>query len=687
MKVSENWLREYISIDKPLSEIANALTMSGLEVKNFQPNKELRDVVCEVEITSNRPDWLSYVGIAREIGALFGKKIILPKMPQVKKRKQVKNFKIEILSKELCPFYSGVIVRGVSICDSPKELQKKLLAIGSSPINLIVDLTNIVLFELGQPMHAFDLAKLKGGKIIVRKAKKGELFRALNDEEYRLTVKDLIIADTSGPVALAGVMGGKGSEVSDETTDILLESAYFDPASVRTTSRRHQLVSDSSYRFERKVDMEMIRKAQDRFIYLLEKYGRYNSISQVLTAGGERKGKRSISFDHRQIQQILGFSIPRSKVHSILKHLGMKVIEKGKASQKIQVEVPSFRPDLLGEIDLIEEVTRIYGFDKVPETLPPRIVQSTNLEKPSRGIKEIIHKVCLSSGCFEVVPFNLINERKITGIISNTDKFVRIVNPQNKDLQLMRPSLIPGILEVVRHNIHTNNADLRFYETGNIYRKSVKKGLPDEIERAAILLTGGTSRLWHTSPKKYDIYDLKGILENLLSELHISFSLKPHAYDYFNEDCSIGIEVKGKILGTFGIVKDQLLRQFEIKQEVLAAEIGIEALEKHSRLKRQFQELSRYPAVKRDIAIIVDEAVLVKELETEILSISRGLVKKIDLFDNFRGKHLPPGKKNVAFLMEFSSKERTLSGEEIQEVYEDIFANLNRKFQAVFKEG
>lgn len=682
MKVSERWLRDYVSVDASVDEIARTLTMAGLEVKNLQRNDELKDTIFEVEITSNRPDWLSYIGIAREVAALYDVPVVSPQIDTTIPHTNEHDFKIDIKERSLCPYYAGVIIRGIENKGSPKEVRDRLTAIGLRPINVIVDLTNIVLFELGQPMHAFDLDVLRGGKIVVRRAKDGEKFAAINHENYTLNKNDLLICDAERPVALAGVMGGVESEVSDKTCNILLESAFFDPPSIRSTARAHVISTDSSYRFERKVDLGMVRKAQERFITLLKQYTSVGSVSNVIFDGDDTVTNTVIEFDLASIPQVIGIDIDQKIVIAVLRKLGLTVNTRGNV---LIVDVPSFRPDLIRPIDLMEEITRIYGYDKVPETLPPRTPQNEALESKQAAVEKIIKDLCVASGCFEVVPFTLLNEDKCGEFAHDKHKFVRIVNPQNKDLRLLRPSLVPSMLEVIALNINNGNRDLRFFEVGSRYLKGPSRELPDELKTCSIAITGSSSRTWYQQPAGYSLFDVKGIIENISNAVECNVVLEPAKADFLDERYTYKMIIDGEQCGSIGQVRSEMLERYGIDQDVFVCELCVQRLSEKAVLQRTYAEFSRFPTVRRDIAVIVDHDVLVADMEREIARHSKDLITEITVIDNFAGKHVPQGKKNVAFAMIFSAFERTLTGDEVQTAYDEIFAALKKKFKAEFR--
>lgn len=686
MKVSEKWLRDYIQADESIEKITDTLTMAGLEVKNMQHDEVLNDTIFEVEITSNRPDWLSYLGIAREIAALYNSAVVYPKVDVFSERESVSSLAVSVKDKKGCPFYAGILVKDVVVTKSPKEIQEKLLAIGLRPVNLLVDLTNVVLFETGQPMHAFDYDLLKGGCIHVRYARKDEPFMAINHNKYVLRETDLVICDAERPVALAGVMGGAESEVTDVTKNIFLESAIFDPAMIRNTARYHNLSSDASYRLERKVDIGMVRKAQDRFLTLLKQYGSFGAVSTVVCDGTDDAVAVTIDFNVDDVYARLGMAVDKNTIEDIFKNLGLGV-KKGGSENILRVTVPTFRPDLVRSIDLIEEVARIYGYDKIPETFPPRVPQNDLLNDVVLRIESEIKDICVASGCFEVVPFTLIDERLIDGIAMNAEKFVRIVNPQHKDLRLMRPALLPGLLGVVSSNIRGGNPDLKLFEIGSTYIQEDGDIVPVETKTLGVVITGKTNRMWYEKAVPHTVFDVKGIIEHVSEHFRMPVQMVPVVHDFYIDTCSFSVVIKGKVVGVAGKVKNVLLKNFDIEQEVFACEIKVDVLKDYVDFSRAYIEPSKFPAVKRDIAVIVPHDVLIADMQETIQDIAGGLISYIELFDCFSGKQTGKDQKNVAFAMEFSAQDRTLSGEEIQEVFNRIAETLQSKYKASFRDS
>ncbi|NQT22060.1 MAG: phenylalanine--tRNA ligase subunit beta, partial [Candidatus Omnitrophica bacterium] len=442
MKASLSWLKDYVDIKLPADNLANILTMAGIPAEHVE--KVGNDWCLEFEITANRSDCLSIIGIAREIAAITGKKLKLPKdlkRMAGKKALSSQRLQINIKDKKLCPRYTGRIITGIKVVPSPKWMQEKLVSVGLRPVNNIVDITNFLLMETGQPMHAFDLDKIKGN-IEIRKALKGETIKTIDGINQTLEEGMLLIADDKSPIAVAGVMGGIDTEVSRETKNILLESAYFDPISVRRTSRKLKLASESSYRFERKVDFEMVMPASDRAALMINTLAG-GKIGKLIDSGSKAVSPISIKFNPEKANVLLGLDIPLKKQKDILKSLDFGV--QGKKNI-LKVKVPSFRRDISQEVDITEEIVRIYGYDKISLTIP-KMVGHSKLTDKSDIVKAEIRKYLSSMGLNEIITYNLISEEMLKGFSTGESSIVRLVNPLSREQGILTESLIPGILK------------------------------------------------------------------------------------------------------------------------------------------------------------------------------------------------------------------------------------------------
>jgi len=680
MKISTTWLKDYVKVKSSLEEAANRLTLSGLEVKSME--KLDGGFVFETEITSNRPDWLSYLGVAREISALYGTPLLVPEVREPEKLFPFPpEFAIEIKDPALCPYYTGTILRGIKPCSTPEFIKKRLEGSGLRPVNFLVDVTNFVLLECGQPLHAFDLDRLGGAQIVIRRANAGEKMTGIDGKVYGLDTKDLVIADQDRTVAIAGVMGGKDTEVTEGTRDILLESAFFQPAPIRQTSKRLVLSTDSSYRFERRVDPEGVNWARERAISLILKHTSVKEVSRVKTAGRKPVRKTTILLPFEKLERTLGSSIPPAQVEKIFRNLGFQVVQKNK--KLIKVLVPSFRPDLVQAVDLIEEAARIYGYNRIAESLPKLVILPDILaEKPKFEIVDRVTDRLVGSGFWEIQNFSIIKGETYEPFLGAKDSLVRIHNPQNKDLNLMRPSLIPGLIETAQRNQYRGAKRFRFFETGQIYGAK-GKDLPEEKASLGFIVYGNSEKTWAGAPREIGLYDIKGSVEFLLESLGIDgVGWRKASSPWMEEGAAIELTVQGKGMGVLGDTRAELLKQFDIEGPLALAEIDLERLIPLARRDRIFIAPSRYPSIIRDLSLLVPREVSAESVSSTILSEGNEFLKGVRLFDVYEGKNIPQEVKSLAFTLEYQSHQRTLSSEEIQKEHMRIAQVLQEKYNA-----
>ena len=680
MKISTYWLKDYIKIRCSLEEIADRLTMAGLEVKAIETAKD--GLLFETEITSNRPDWLSYIGVAREISALSGAPLQIPKLSKIAKQQNFpKEFLIEIKDFDLCPYYTGTILKGIKPIPTPDFMKKRLEAAGMRPINFLVDVTNFVLLECGQPLHAFDLNLIQNNQIIIRRAKKEEKILAIDGKTYDLDINDLVIADGTRPVALAGVMGGKESEVSEVTQDILLESAYFNPASVRRTSKKFTLSTDSSYRFERGVDPEGVMWARDRVISLILEHREVGEISRVKTVGKKPLRRKSLLLTYKKMNNLLGSVIPPADVQKIFKNLELKIIEKNKKA--IKVAIPSFRSDLSQAVDLIEEAARIYGFGRIPETLPTLItLENTISVKPKFEVIDQISNFLAGDGFYEVQNYSIIKGDVYDIYFPSQSNLVKIYNPQNKELNLMRPTLIPGLIETAQRNQYRGNKYFKFFEIGRIYERDGKK-LPRESTSLGFVAYCKQEKKWSCISKPINLFNLKGTIESLLESLGVtSYEWKKSKSIWLEEENTLALIVNGKEVGALGEIQGEVLKKMDMEGPVTASEINLESIIALSTKERRFQPFSKYPGAVRDLSLLVPKELEVASVFETIYKEGNELLKNVTLFDIYEGKNIPAGVKSLAFSLEYQSLERTLESEEVQREHMRIAAVLQEKYNA-----
>lgn len=683
MKISLNWLRDFIKIAPPYEKLADDLTMAGLTVESIEETaSEPRDVVFDVEVTTNRPDWLSHWGVAREAAAIRNLSLKTPEI-STKRGSLPPGWQIDLKDAERCPYYSGILIEGIQPAETPAFIRNRLTACGLRPISLIVDITNYVLLETGQPLHAFDADTLQSSTIKIRRAKAQERLALIDGRELTLNADDLVIADARQPVALAGIMGGKTTEVSSRTRNIFLESAYFTPGGIRQSARRHALKSDSSYRFERRVDPQGVDFARSRALCLIEEYAKPRAVSGVLRAGQiPDSGRTSIKLSLESLQKVLGISLKTSEVISIMTRLGLNA--SAPSSKSLLVKIPSFRSDLASPHDLIEEAARLHGFDRIPETLPER---APLFHKDDTGflIEKFLRPRLAGMGFNETVTFSLISSRGLSQ--SDIGRCVELANPQHHDVRWMRPTLLPSLLTVLKKNTDMGLPDAALFEMANVYTSLAKEKKAHE-ERVVSLLLSGLMRPagWLDSKRVCQYHDLKGALQLLFSTLGCSdYSFVPLTSDYFEAGMAESVMCHGKVAGVLGQVKNSLYAEWGLEEPVYFTEISMKILSAAWVRIKPLQELPRFPAVVRDISIVVPETVKAGELQRLIAEWGEGLVKSVEVFDLFRGGRVPAGFKNLGLSVTYQSAERTLVAEEIQTLHSRIAGSLAEKYQATFQ--
>ena len=683
MKISYNWLKEYVHVDVSAWELADILTMSGSSVASLQKRDE--DWVLDVEITSNRPDCLSTIGIAREIAALTGNKLELPlfSMRDLTSTGAKLPLKLEIRDKDLCPRYSARLISGVKVSASAKWLLDKLISMDARAVNNVVDVTNFCLFESGQPMHTFDYDKIKDGVVVVRRSKKGEKIVTIDGVERTLEEGMLIIADINRPIAIAGVMGGIDTEVTHATKNVLLESAYFDPASVRKTSRKLGLLTEASYRFERGVSLEGVLTASNRATLLISELAA-GTIGELADVGKKEAPIKKVPIRLSRIELVLGERVSMPSTKGILKSLGVttELLNKDKLIGKI----PSYRPDLEREIDLIEEVARIHGFGKIRSTLPQPVEQVERFGKGWLNSK-FVRDILTSLGFDEIITYSLINSMLAKEAQFDLSKTIYLKNPLSAEQEIARPTLALGMLNAMQRNINRKTADLKLFEIGNIYTKYGPKKF-NETMCLCIGVTGLRRNNWQEGKRPADFFDLKGVLENIFQGAGITeYKLICKDQTPFIQGQSAAILAYGDEIGMMGSVRKDILDKFDIKQAAYALEINLSLLFHHFKLHKKFAHLPKFPSAKRDISIIVNNEAASEDIRNLILQKGSHLVKDAVLFDLYAGKQKHEGKKSLSYAIEYYSSGKTLTDEEINHAHNNIKEALKEKFSAEFRES
>jgi len=675
MKTTFNWLKDYLDIEISCERLAHLLTMAGLEVNSIE--KKDGDFVFEQEVTPNRPDWLSVIGIARELSAISGKKLKKP-LTTIKTQSSKEKISIEIKDKKLCPRYSGRVIEGIEAKQAPEWMQKRLKLVGLRPVNNIVDITNFCQLETGQPMHAFDYDKIEGKKIIVRLAKKGEKITTIDNIKRELSSDTLIIADEKKPIAIAGVMGGMDAEVTSSTKNILLESAYFNPVSVRLASRKLGLSSESSYRFERGVDLDSVVSASNRAALLISEFAG-GSLQKLVDKGAKKVSTKQIIYDVKRMNKLLGCDISGAKAMTIFKALDCKVTG---SKTKIKVNPPSFRRDLLNEVDLLEEAVRIYGYENIPSTIPGMVAQKKRKDS-SRVIQEEVRNLLASSGMTEVVTYSLISREMLEKLSSDESNIIEVVNPLSAEQEIMRPTIIAGMLNAILRNVNRRQHNLRLFEMGKVYFKDGT----NFKERLVLCLaaTGAVTANWRRK-RNVDFFDIKGIIETLCYRLGVeSVVFSKERSSIFSSTESAILKIGKEKIGTAGKIEKNKLSKFDIKQDVYVAEIDMDKLFECVKLKKRFSPIPKFPSIKRDISIVVEKTLASSEIISLIQESGSSVVTKVEVFDEYYGKHIPEGKKGLSFSIIYQDTTKTLTDQQVDTLHSNIKEALKQKFSAQFR--
>ena len=641
----------------------------------------LEDVILEVAITPNRSDALSHIGIARDLSAIFSRKLNYPEVKiNESKIESAKLAKIVIKDKIGCPRYVGKVIQDVTIKESPDWLKMRLKSIGLRPINNVVDVTNFVLHEIGQPLHAFDLNFLDGKKIIVRKAESDQKFISLDSKERELKNDDLMICDSNKPVAIAGIMGGENSEVKSDTKTILIESAFFNPSRIRKTAKRLGLSTDASYRFERGTDPGITQWAARRAVQLICNVSGGTAAKGEIDIYPQKITIKKINLRFTRITKILGYEIPKNIVKKILTCLGFQI--KSIKPDSLMISVPTNRHDIEREIDLIEEVARIYGYDKVPNAQKVSI----NLEESvdNSAFTDKLRLALTSLGLYEIVTNSFVNSN-VANKFGNT---IKIMNPQNSEMSHLRTSLLSGMMQTISNNLRVNEKDLKLFEIGKVFnlRSTEINSFADfqESEQLIMAFTGNAiDSEWYSKARLFDIYDFKGIWEGFASKLfpysinQLKESIDSNIYAY-----ALDIIADDKKIGICGKVSQEVCYQFDVNAEVFVATINIDSLKNMASNKRSFYELLKFQKVYRDVAFIIYNNIKVGEVIGVIKEAATNLLHNIKLFDIFQSESLGSDKKSLAFQLEFYNSNKTLTEEEVESEFKIIVQTVSTKFKS-----
>ncbi len=652
----------------------------GTDLKEYLGDTE---TVLELSITPNRPDCLGVIGVAREVAALTKTRVRKPEIKINESEKiNVHDFvKVEIRNPESCPRYTARYIENVKIGPSPRWLIQKLEAVGIRTINNVVDITNFVMMETGQPLHAFDYEQISDGKIVVQHAKKGEKFTTLDEKEHELSEERLLICDAEKPVALAGVMGGLNSEISSDTTRILLESAYFNPTNIRRTSKALEISSESSKRFERGVDPEGVIYALNRATQLIQELAGGKVAAGYIDAYPQKIEQKKIELRISRVNGILGSDLDQSETIDLLERLEFSVEKVDE--NKLIVTAPTFRVDIEREIDLIEEIARLYGYNNIQGSTYSKIPLNISVNKEEK-FQQIIRDFIVRLGYNEILMHPLVPFEIAQKFHSETP--IKIKNPLSEEMGTLRTSLLIGLLQIAQWNKNRKITDQKLFEVGNIFYYNDPKAVKHAEEKKIALIQTGNVRpnFWQERSRPVTLYDIKGDLLELLSSLkfdNITFR-QDDSIDFLDKEKSASVYLGKTKLGVIGLISKKILDLFDIEDEVYVCEIDFHLLLDNYKWEKKAATISKFPAVRRDISVVVDQLIPAEKIETHIWESGGKFLRKVELFDVYRGKQIAADKKSFAFSLTFQSNERTLTEAEVDADFQNIIETLKQKDNA-----
>jgi len=646
----------------------------------------LGDTIFDLEVTPNRPDCLSIIGIAREIAALTGQSLRLPKVTYRETASPIgEQVTVEIAAPDLCPRYCASLVTGVKITPSPRWMQQRLLACGMRPINNIVDITNYVMLEYGQPLHAFDYHQIRGRRIIVRRAANGEAIITLDGVERVLSQNTLVIADGEGAVAIAGVMGGADSEVTEETTSILLEAANFNPASIHYTGRVLNLPSEACSRFERGIRPELALPALKRATQLILELASGEAAKGVVDVYPGKKLTKPICLSISGVKRVLGVEFSLDQIVGALASLGFDC-RPGDSALEVWVTAPYWRSDINLAVDLVEEVARIIGYDKIPMTMLSEPLPKQNPE-PTISLKQEVRRHLTGWGFQEVITYSLTSRERLNRLFPEPHPLepvpLRVANPMTADQEYLRPSLRANLLAALTANRKYEEGSIRLFELGRIYLPR-PKDLPDEPEVLCGILSGPRrERWWQGESGLVDFFDAKGVIVGLLGQLGVEVSFEPSKDESLHPNKQAAIVIAGNRLGMVGEVHPKVLAAFDVSENVYLFELNVTALLPFTLGHKMFQPIPRFPTTVRDMALVVDTEVTHQRVQALIKGFP--LVKQLTIFDVYSGEQVPSGKKSLAYRVVFQSPTHTLTEKEVNKVQQQILSRLSQEFGATLR--
>ena len=669
MKISPTWLRDFVDLAVNYHQLADDLTLAGIAVESISGEGE--DAIFEMEITTNRPDAMNHYGVAREVSALYDLPL-RPIEPTLPPPRGNADFTIEIASQEDCARYTARVLRGVQIKASPDSIARRLLSIDQRPINNAADASNYTLGEMGHPTHAFDLDLLEGGRIFVRRAKTGETLRTLDGIERRLSPEDLIIADARKPVALAGVMGGFDTMITNKTRNILIESAWFDPVGIRKSSRRHGLHTDASHRFERGADFGATSLACARVAQRILQSGGGNLEGGEIDEVARHLDQAPVVLRLSEVRRILGEALRTNEVLRILRRLGFDLMPETGEEPAFTVQIPSWRLDVEREIDLVEEIARLHGYDKFASTLPPfagAVVESADAKKDER-----VRSTLLALGYHEAISLTFISHEDVEQFAAVP--VLELANPLSEEASVMRSSMVPGMLNMLAYNLNRGADNIRLFESGHVFERAGAQAV--ELKRVCLGATGdAVTAQVHQPGRALSFFDMKGDVENLLHPFQgAGLRYDAPMAEYYHPSRAARAVLDGTTVAQFGQIHPEIAAARKLRQDVFVAEVFLDRLYKHGLRQVRYTALPRYPAVRRDFSFVFDDSVAFEKLEKAVAALGLAELRAFLPVEIFRGGTIPAGECSLLLRATFQSGERTLREDEVAQWSERIVQAL-----------
>src|SRR5438132_3204948 len=678
MRISLDWLREYVDIDVPLEALVERVHGIGLPVE--QVERAGSDTVLEIELTTNRPDCMSVLGIAREVALLLGGPLRAPTPSPVKPSPAAPaRVSVEVADREGCPRFTAQVIEGIRPGPSPAWVQRRLEASGIRPINGVVDVTNYVMLELGQPMHAFDYDRIAGRRLVVRRAEPGERLTTLDGVSRTLDPEMLAVADGERAVALAGIIGGAQTEIGAGTTRVLLEAAYGNPPTIARTARRLGIRTEASARFERGMDPAGPPAAQRRAAQFLAEWCGGRARGRLIDVYPRALVRRAIRLRPTRAVAVLGVDVRRAEMGRILRALGCRVA----GGTALEVRPPSFRPDLAREEDLIEEIARIHGYDRIPPTMPRGETTSGTVAHPLR-VDERVRETLARSGLTEVLTLTLVSLKTAEAAAPAGAAPVVVQNPLTSDQAALRTSLLPGLVTILATNAAQRVDDVHVFEVGRVFRANPTGGRPEERRTIGIAVMGRWRRGWNIPADQAvaDFFHLKGIIEGLLEELGVNgVEMGPSdgAPGWWHPGRAAALVFRGSPVGRVGELRPDLGAAHRLPHRAYLAEVDLEALMPAVALDRTSPDLPRYPAVERDVAVVTPDRLPAGQVEDAIRDAAGPLLEAVELFDVYTGPPVPDAHRNLAYRLRLRAPDRTLTAEEAEEIVQQVRIALQER--------